>query len=1022
MSVIGGNNSPIISNLVYALDFSNPYVYNSNSTSVNSLVYSAATGSLTKIYYSPAVERNALQLSTPNRLTQLPNTGQDTIAEAQYISLNNVLPVLTRNSSFTVSWLAQPKNTDLGVFASQNNSNVLLYIALGSTTCTVGFYDSGSGNVFSGKIYTLPSASNLQLYTWTYSSGSSTLYINNTPVTASATTQSYYNSSLQASLSNNFVINGQLNRTVTAKDQWSGSLGALYVYNKTLSWDEINQNYLQFSRRFVIQTPITFSLDPDVYSFTRYSSITDSITQTALNNFVLGLKSSSLWDKMLAVYPFVNTISSSIRNLKDAGIYPLVLNNSWSFSSSSGLFPSSSNSFITTQAVPPIVSHQFNQHNYNYTSSHISYLSYDTVTTASVLVGSTKNSNFISATGGIITNPLGKIVHTFTASGTFTALTDGYVDVLVVAGGGSGGTAVSGGGGGGGVVFTSSLFLTAGTYPIIVGGGGVASPGTTAIGNNGQTSSFANIIALGGGGGATQGGNARNGGNGGGGSNYGGGGTFGTGSTGQGNSGFNPSSAGYANTGGGGGGGGAGQPGGTSQNQGGAGFETTITGEYKYFGAGGGGGVSNTTYRGGFDGGGDGGGNGANGIDYTGGGGGGSYAYNVRGGSGGSGSVIISYSTTPYTSSFAIYADSTSITGSINNIPTSGITTSGPLGLITVSRTGSNSLTITKNSTITSFTVPASGALSSNLYLGAINNNNTASAYSPYNIAYASVGTGLTTNETLTYNTLVSKLQYDLGRGLLIEGFPAAAAYSVRQLSKTAQYSMEVRRDWDNASSSFGFTSNGDLDTGSLLAFITGSAGTGSGFVKTWYDQSGNNRHATQTATGSQPLILSSGSIITLYGKPTLQFDGVDDGFNIDPAPLSFSNNSTHYFVHANTGGGTIFGTSAYRYGRFDSETSTAFGSGTGTSTTTFQDVRQGLITFTQTSTTAGIRISKNSVDVTTTAAGTSGGSMNKIGYTSIGGNYYIGKISEIISTSSYTSPENRAPIESNINSYFNIY
>jgi hypothetical protein len=51
-------------------------------------------------------------------------------------------------------------------------------------------------------------------------------------------------------------------------------------------------------------------------------------------------------------------------------------------------------------------------------------------------------------------------------------------------------------------------------------------------------------------------------------------------------------------------------------------------------------------------------------------------------------------------SSFTITTDSTSITGSINNIPTSGIQTGGPLGLITVSRTGSTSLTITKNLTI----------------------------------------------------------------------------------------------------------------------------------------------------------------------------------------------------------------------------------------------------------------------------------------------------------------------------------
>jgi uncharacterized protein YodC (DUF2158 family) len=46
------------------------------------------------------------------------------------------------------------------------------------------------------------------------------------------------------------------------------------------------------------------------------------------------------------------------------------------------------------------------------------------------------------------------------------------------------------------------------------------------------------------------------------------------------------------------------------------------------------------------------------------------------------------------------------------------------------------------------------------------------------------------------------------------------------------------------------------------------------GYVTQWYDQSGNNRHATQTATGSQPLIVSSGSLVTENGKPAVRFDG----------------------------------------------------------------------------------------------------------------------------------------------------
>lgn len=49
-------------------------------------------------------------------------------------------------------------------------------------------------------------------------------------------------------------------------------------------------------------------------------------------------------------------------------------------------------------------------------------------------------------------------------------------------------------------------------------------------------------------------------------------------------------------------------------------------------------------------------------------------------------------------------------------------------------------------------------------------------------------------------------------------------------------------------------------------------AGGNDAFVETWFDQSGNNRNATQTTLSYQPKIVSSGSYL---GE--LQFDGVDD-------------------------------------------------------------------------------------------------------------------------------------------------
>jgi hypothetical protein len=116
------------------------------------------------------------------------------------------------------------------------------------------------------------------------------------------------------------------------------------------------------------------------------------------------------------------------------------------------------------------------------------------------------------------------------------------------------------------------------------------------------------------------------------------------------------------------------------------------------------------------------------------------------------------------TSSFAIYATTSSISASINNDLQSGIASSGPLGFITVSRTGSNSLTLARNGVTSSFAVPASGALSTNLYLGAINNNGLTLGSSPYNISFASVGTGLTGADLANLNRLTYNLQSNLGR------------------------------------------------------------------------------------------------------------------------------------------------------------------------------------------------------------------------------------------------------------------
>jgi hypothetical protein len=107
---------------------------------------------------------------------------------------------------------------------------------------------------------------------------------------------------------------------------------------------------------------------------------------------------------------------------------------------------------------------------------------------------------------------------------------------------------------------------------------------------------------------------------------------------------------------------------------------------------------------------------------------------------------------------------------------------------------------------------------------------------------------------------------------LLLDTYTGASgAYSLRKLRTAYTGSaIRVRRSNDNTEQDIGFDGNGNLDESALTTFV----GANSGFVTTWYDQSGNGRDATQTTSGNQPRIVNSGTVDKIAGKPSLFFDG----------------------------------------------------------------------------------------------------------------------------------------------------
>lgn len=79
----------------------------------------------------------------------------------------------------------------------------------------------------------------------------------------------------------------------------------------------------------------------------------------------------------------------------------------------------------------------------------------------------------------------------------------------------------------------------------------------------------------------------------------------------------------------------------------------------------------------------------------------------------------------------------------------------------------------------------------------------------------------------------------------------------------------KIRRSSDNTTQDIYFASN-VMDETAATSFV----GAGNGFIDTLYDWTGNGRHATQTDTTRQPQLISSGSVIKLGGRPTMDFNG----------------------------------------------------------------------------------------------------------------------------------------------------
>ena len=97
----------------------------------------------------------------------------------------------------------------------------------------------------------------------------------------------------------------------------------------------------------------------------------------------------------------------------------------------------------------------------------------------------------------------------------------------------------------------------------------------------------------------------------------------------------------------------------------------------------------------------------------------------------------------------------------------------------------------------------------------------------------------------------------------LAGGANHASAWGLKAMTSGDPNVVRIRRHPNvDGEASFRNFKGSEIEDGTLLTWVTGQSSTADGYVIFLYDQSDNNHHFLQSVTGSQPKIVSNGSLI----------------------------------------------------------------------------------------------------------------------------------------------------------------